>query len=284
MRRSTRTSPRSSCSPTAPLPGISRSRRPRTWRSTRWRPGRRRGGRGARGRAAAGTTRRGAGGAGGRARARARRGPAAGGITVAGEVKNYVPVTDAMLRQSSPNDWLMIRRDYHASNYSPLNQITRDNVRDLRLQWVWAMNEGGANQPAPLVHNGDHLSEQPGQHHAGDRWPHRRSDLGKPLRHERERRRHARDRHLRRQGVHGDQQCAAGRARCQDRQDRLADHHRRSVERQLQHQQRPARGQGQADPGPRRMPGLPGREMFHQRVRRRHRQRALAVLHDRQAG
>jgi alcohol dehydrogenase (cytochrome c) len=73
---------------------------------------------------------------------------------VEGEVKNFVPVTDAMLRNPDPNDWLMIRRDYHANNYSPLNQITTDNVKDLRLQWIWAMNEGGANQPAPLVHNG----------------------------------------------------------------------------------------------------------------------------------
>jgi alcohol dehydrogenase (cytochrome c) len=78
------------------------------------------------------------------------------GVTVAGEVKNYVPVTDAMLRDPSPNDWLMIRHDYHASNYSPLNQITRDNVKDLRLQWAWAMSEGGGtgNGPAPIVHNG----------------------------------------------------------------------------------------------------------------------------------
>jgi alcohol dehydrogenase (cytochrome c) len=78
------------------------------------------------------------------------------GVTVAGEVKNYVPVTDAMLRNPSPNDWLMIRHDYHASNYSSLNQITRDNVKDLRLQWAWAMNEGGGtgNGPAPIAHNG----------------------------------------------------------------------------------------------------------------------------------
>src|SRR5438094_2925168 len=78
------------------------------------------------------------------------------GVTVSGEVKNYVPVTDAMLRDPNPNDWLMIRHDYHASNYSPLNQITRDNVKDLRLVWAWAMNEGGGtgNGPAPIVHNG----------------------------------------------------------------------------------------------------------------------------------
>ena len=77
-------------------------------------------------------------------------------------MKNYVPVTDAMLRTPEAGDWLMIRRDYHASNYSPLNQITTDNVRDLRLQWVWAMNEGGANQPAPIVHNGIIYLNNPG--------------------------------------------------------------------------------------------------------------------------
>jgi alcohol dehydrogenase (cytochrome c) len=38
---------------------------------------------------------------------------------VAGEVKNYVPVTDAMLRNPDPGDWLMIRRDYKATYYSP---------------------------------------------------------------------------------------------------------------------------------------------------------------------
>ncbi|MEO8053056.1 MAG: PQQ-binding-like beta-propeller repeat protein [Acidobacteriota bacterium] len=78
------------------------------------------------------------------------------GITVAGEVKNYVPVTDAMLRNPDPNDWLMLRHDYHATYYSPLNQITAQNVNDLRLVWSWAMQEGASNgnQPAPLVHNG----------------------------------------------------------------------------------------------------------------------------------
>src|SRR5205085_12429578 len=80
--------------------------------------------------------------------------PRAAGITVAGEVKNYVPVTDAMLRNPDPGDWLMLRRDYQAWNYSPLQQVTAANVNDLRLQWVWSMNEGGRSQPAPLEHNG----------------------------------------------------------------------------------------------------------------------------------
>ncbi len=78
------------------------------------------------------------------------------GITVAGEVKNYVPVTDAMLRNPDPGDWLMIRRDYKANYYSPLNQITAQNVNELHLVWSWAMQEGASNgnQPAPIVHNG----------------------------------------------------------------------------------------------------------------------------------
>src|SRR6185437_12441057 len=76
------------------------------------------------------------------------------GMTVKGEVKNYVPVTDEMLRHPDPNDWLMIRGNYQAWDHSALAQITPQNVHDLRLAWVWAMNEGGANEPSPLVHNG----------------------------------------------------------------------------------------------------------------------------------
>ncbi|MEQ1884235.1 MAG: PQQ-binding-like beta-propeller repeat protein [Bryobacteraceae bacterium] len=76
------------------------------------------------------------------------------GVTVAGEVKNYRPVTDAMLKNPDPADWLMIRRNYQAWNYSPLNQITAANVKDLRLKWIWNLNEGGWNEPTPIVHDG----------------------------------------------------------------------------------------------------------------------------------
>ncbi|MDE3161558.1 MAG: PQQ-binding-like beta-propeller repeat protein [Acidobacteriota bacterium] len=78
------------------------------------------------------------------------------GLTVVGEVKNFVSVTDLMLRNPDPDDWLMIRHDYRATSYSPLNQITAQNVSDLRLVWSWAMQDGASNgnQPAPVVHNG----------------------------------------------------------------------------------------------------------------------------------
>ena len=93
-----------------------------------------------------------AGGRGGRGRGAEPAGPT--GVTVAGEVQNYVPVTDAMLRNPPPGDWLMIRRDYHATNFSPLDQITPENVKDLQLVYRHPMREGGTNQPAPIVHNG----------------------------------------------------------------------------------------------------------------------------------
>jgi alcohol dehydrogenase (cytochrome c) len=76
------------------------------------------------------------------------------GITVSGQVKNYAAVTDEMLRHPSPADWLMARGNYQAWSYSPLAQITPGNVTRLQLAWVWAMNDGGANEPTPIVHDG----------------------------------------------------------------------------------------------------------------------------------
>ncbi len=100
--------------------------------------------------AGAGQRQGGAPGAGGRGGAPA--GPL--GVTVAGEVKNYVPVTDEMLRNQDPGDWLMTRRNYQGWSHSPLTQITRDNVKEMQLVWVSPMNEGQGNEPSPLVHNG----------------------------------------------------------------------------------------------------------------------------------
>lgn len=76
------------------------------------------------------------------------------GLTVKGTVQNFRPVTDEMLLHPAPGDWLMIRRNYQGWSYSPLDQITAANVKNLRLEWVWAMNEGGATEPTPIVHDG----------------------------------------------------------------------------------------------------------------------------------
>ena len=77
------------------------------------------------------------------------------GVTVAGRVENFEPLTDAVLRDPDPADWPMIRRDYGASNYSPLSQINRGNIDSLELAWVYSMTDrDGRDQPAPMAYNG----------------------------------------------------------------------------------------------------------------------------------
>jgi alcohol dehydrogenase (cytochrome c) len=51
-------------------------------------------------------------------------------------------VTDAMLQDPAPGDWLMWRRTRNGWGYSPLDQINRDNVRDLRMIWTRALRAG----------------------------------------------------------------------------------------------------------------------------------------------
>ena len=75
------------------------------------------------------------------------------GVTIAGTVENFVPLTDEMLRNPDPDDWLMWRGNYSAWSYSPLDQINRRNVDDLKLEWVWTMHDG-ASEPAPIVYDG----------------------------------------------------------------------------------------------------------------------------------
>ena len=66
----------------------------------------------------------------------------------------FVPVTDVALRAPSPDDWLMWRRTLDGWGYSPLNQIHRGNVGQLRLVWSRALNTPGRQQGTPLVYDG----------------------------------------------------------------------------------------------------------------------------------
>ena len=65
----------------------------------------------------------------------------------------FVPVTDEVLQDPDPADWLMWRRTLDGWGYSPLDQIDRDNVDDLRMVWTRALGPG-LQQGTPLVHDG----------------------------------------------------------------------------------------------------------------------------------
>jgi alcohol dehydrogenase (cytochrome c) len=81
---------------------------------------------------------------------------AAAGLTqqqAADPTRNLTPVTDAMLRNPPPGDWLMWRRTYNAWGYSPLEQISKTNVKNLKLAWTWSLTNG-ATETTPIVHDG----------------------------------------------------------------------------------------------------------------------------------
>jgi alcohol dehydrogenase (cytochrome c) len=66
------------------------------------------------------------------------------------------PVTDEMLRNPAPGDWLNWRRTYNGWGYSPLTQINRKNVKDLKVAWTFSMDSSpdAVNETTPLVHDG----------------------------------------------------------------------------------------------------------------------------------
>jgi len=74
-------------------------------------------------------------------------------VKVPNPLDKITPVTDAMLRNPRPEDWLTWRRTYDALGFSPLKQINKANVADLRVAWAFAL-PSGPNEETPLVHDG----------------------------------------------------------------------------------------------------------------------------------
>lgn len=65
----------------------------------------------------------------------------------------FVPVTQAMLENPDPADWLMFSRTYDAQRYSPLDQINTGNVAGLALAWTRNLPAGNT-ETVPLVYDG----------------------------------------------------------------------------------------------------------------------------------
>src|SRR5271169_1212595 len=76
-----------------------------------------------------------------------------GSLWLFAQVKDFRPVSETMLRNPAPGDWLNWRRTDNAWGYSPLDQIKKENVQRLQLAWSWSMEEG-AQEATPLVHDG----------------------------------------------------------------------------------------------------------------------------------
>src|SRR5499426_4880244 len=82
------------------------------------------------------------------------------GTSAVAQVKTVKPVTQAMLLNPPPDDWLMYSRTYDAQRYSPLNQINKQNVG--RLTQVWKNDlPAGSIEIIPIVHDGVMYVEVP---------------------------------------------------------------------------------------------------------------------------
>ncbi len=66
---------------------------------------------------------------------------------------SYTPVTQAMLSEPAPKNWLSWRRGHNGQGFSPLQQIDSGNVGNLRLAWAQGLPTGETTNE-PLVRDG----------------------------------------------------------------------------------------------------------------------------------
>src|SRR3954451_9713719 len=73
---------------------------------------------------------------------------------IAGPIENYAPVTQQRLENPEPGNWMLYRRTYDGQGYSPLDQITAANVKNLTR--LWPFDTGLLEGPAapPIVNTG----------------------------------------------------------------------------------------------------------------------------------
>jgi alcohol dehydrogenase (cytochrome c) len=69
-----------------------------------------------------------------------------------------------MLQKPDPANWLMWRRTLDGLGYSPLNQINRTNVSQLRVVWTRGMGAGNTQEATPLVYDGVMYLPHPGDY------------------------------------------------------------------------------------------------------------------------
>ena len=100
------------------------------------------------------------------------------GVTVHGEVKNYVPVTAEMLQESAGRRLADVPRQLSGLELQPA-ESDHARQREGSAARVGLGDERLGRQPDDADRaQRHHLSGQPEQHRAGARWQDRRSDLG----------------------------------------------------------------------------------------------------------
>jgi len=74
-------------------------------------------------------------------------------VVLPNPLDKFSPVTDALLDNPPPSEWLIWRRTYDDHGFSPLKQINKANAGDLRVAWSWSL-PNGQDETTPLEHDG----------------------------------------------------------------------------------------------------------------------------------
>jgi alcohol dehydrogenase (cytochrome c) len=77
-------------------------------------------------------------------------------------LKNFQPITAERLTKPEDSDWAMVRRTYDGWGYSPLAQITPQNVQRLQPAWVFSTGMTSGHEAPPIVANGVMFVVTPG--------------------------------------------------------------------------------------------------------------------------
>jgi alcohol dehydrogenase (cytochrome c) len=74
----------------------------------------------------------------------------------------YATVTDERLQHPDAGDWLMYRRTYDGSGFSPLEQVNTSNVGALSLAWSLSTDLIEAHETTSIVNHGRMFITTPG--------------------------------------------------------------------------------------------------------------------------
>ena len=75
-------------------------------------------------------------------------------VSASSQDVQYTPVTDERLRSPDADDWLMYRGTYDSWGYSPLDQITTENIDGLVPVWTLSIGVTSGHQSPPIVNDG----------------------------------------------------------------------------------------------------------------------------------
>ena len=75
--------------------------------------------------------------------------------------QRFIPVTETTLENPDPADWLHMSRTYDQQRHSPLDQINKNNVDQLKMAWSRGLPQG-IQESVPIVYDGVMYVKAPG--------------------------------------------------------------------------------------------------------------------------